>query len=426
MKRLPVILLLLGVAAFLAGLLHLFHLRFEAGDVFPEYSSLRADPLGAKAFYESLDRLVPARRHYQSLAKLGEGRDATLFYLGANLHELRLPEDDFQELERFVGEGGRLVISLFPRFRKPTLWFFEDEAERKPRARGTNSISAKDGQGTNAPPRKRTRRLSREESDLPGLRRVAITERWKFDVQYAPAGRDERGTYKPITAKRKTVAPVPESVEWHSASYFETNDPVWRAVYVRERERPVAMERRLGGGSMVLLTDSYLFSNEALRQHREPALLAWLVGPARRVIFEETHLGVEEAPGLATLARQYRLHGVFLALLLLAALYIWRNSVPFMPPPEEQLAWEHGDAVLGKESAAGFVNLLRRNIRGSDVLAVCFAEWKKSCGRGIAAPRLHQVQAVVEAEASGPARSRNSVEAYRKCCAVLARVRRET
>ena len=36
---------------------HLFQLRFEQGDIYPAYSSLRADPLGTKVFYESLETL---------------------------------------------------------------------------------------------------------------------------------------------------------------------------------------------------------------------------------------------------------------------------------------------------------------------------------------------------------------------------------
>ena len=34
--------------------------------------------------------------------------------------------------------------------------------------------------------------------------------------------------------------------------------------------------------------------------------------------------------------------------------------------------------MAGKDAAAGFVNLLRRNIPPRDVLTTCFAEWKKS------------------------------------------------
>ena len=46
--------LLVVLAAFLFGLLHLFNLRFAAGDVYPPYSSLRSDPVGCRIYYESL------------------------------------------------------------------------------------------------------------------------------------------------------------------------------------------------------------------------------------------------------------------------------------------------------------------------------------------------------------------------------------
>jgi hypothetical protein len=89
MKRLPLILFALVLGAFTFGLIHLLNLRFERGDIYPAYSSFRSDPLGAKAFYESLGRLTPARRNLQPLSKLGEGRDTTLLWLGAEGNNTR-------------------------------------------------------------------------------------------------------------------------------------------------------------------------------------------------------------------------------------------------------------------------------------------------------------------------------------------------
>ena len=46
-------------------------LRFESGDVLPEYSTLRADPMGTKAFYESLENLgLPVERNYRTMSQL--------------------------------------------------------------------------------------------------------------------------------------------------------------------------------------------------------------------------------------------------------------------------------------------------------------------------------------------------------------------
>ena len=45
------------IVVFGAGVIRLFQLRFEAGDVYPPYSSYRADPLGTRALYQSLENL---------------------------------------------------------------------------------------------------------------------------------------------------------------------------------------------------------------------------------------------------------------------------------------------------------------------------------------------------------------------------------
>src|SRR5436309_2954544 len=50
---------LLLLSGFLWGVVQLFEIRFARGDVYPSYSTLRSDPLGAQAFYESLSRLSP-------------------------------------------------------------------------------------------------------------------------------------------------------------------------------------------------------------------------------------------------------------------------------------------------------------------------------------------------------------------------------
>ena len=62
MSRFNQTLLLVGVLI-LAGLgfAYLYSLRIERGDVFPAYSSLRSDPLGTRALYDSLEQLPGIR-----------------------------------------------------------------------------------------------------------------------------------------------------------------------------------------------------------------------------------------------------------------------------------------------------------------------------------------------------------------------------
>ena len=56
------------------GILHLFELRFSSGDVFPAYSTLRKDPLGAAVFHDALASLpgLTVERNVRPLASLAQ------------------------------------------------------------------------------------------------------------------------------------------------------------------------------------------------------------------------------------------------------------------------------------------------------------------------------------------------------------------
>jgi hypothetical protein len=198
---------------------------------------------------------------------------------------------------------------------------------------------------------------------------------------------------------------------------FTNLDKAWRVIYSRGKS-PVVIERTFGRGTVVMATDSYFLSNEAMWKARHPELLAWLIGAGEHVVFDEAHLGVTESSGVAVLMRKYRLHGVIAGLVLLAGLFVWKNSVSLVPP---QTLAAKDRFVAGKDSAAGFVNLLRRNIPPREILEVCFTEWTKSfSARGAyRISSVDQAQMVMEAERNRAARDRNAVRAYQEICRAL-------
>jgi hypothetical protein len=163
---------------------------------------------------------------------------------------------------------------------------------------------------------------------------------------------------------------------WLGRLYLEPGEE-W-TVLLRARGEPVLMERKWERGSAVVFTDAFWLSNEALRIARQPRFLSWLIGESRVVIFDETHLGVRENPGVATLVRRTNLEGVFAGLLLLALLFVWRSASAF-PPREAAVEAEAGPEVTGRDTSKGLLNLLRANLSPAQALRECWREWRHSC-----------------------------------------------
>jgi hypothetical protein len=434
------------VVLLIAGVFHLFSLRFSGGDIYPPYSSLRADPLGTKALLDSLTGLphVTALRWLDPLPRLpGGGRDTTLLVLGTSPYALEfMPRRDFQELEEFMHAGGRVVIAFPPapnRPAKPLAQRLEEEEEEAAKKRAEK----KDAKQPDAkPPKDRQAEARRKKKELEErlpeeLRRVELKTKWAVALDYRPLIHDETGATRGVEARRVPEDDsLPAKLMVHTALYFRDLGPQWRTNYVRMEEKavperdvggpwrtnyvrvglPVVVERSFGRGTLILCADSYPFSNEALRRDRQSGLLAWFIGANHRVVFDETHLGVNNDPGVAALARRYRLHGFFGALLVLALLFVWKSTSPFVPPHPDDGLDGRGDLVEGKDSASGFVNLLRRSIPGSEVLAVCFAEWRKSFSHAQShlRPRIARMEEVLRTEAARPARERQPVAAYQQ------------
>ena len=415
MKR-PFILflLLMSLVAFGAGLFQIFQLRFEAGDVYPEYSSLRSDPLGTMALCESLEKMpgISVRRDYSAQNQLPNGHDTTYLHLAARTYQWSwMDEDTIKEIEGFVTSGGRLAVSFFPETIKPFRWF-DGEEEEEDSSSKKDSDSKKDKKSSKQP---RKKKMSKKTREL--LRRMSLKERWGLDFAFLPNRITSGTNYS--EAINETEVPLPESLQWHGGIIFSNLPSSWRVIYTREGH-PVVIERKFGAGTVVMASDSYFLSNEALLKDCHPDLLSWWIGPSKRIVFDEAHFGVVESLGVAGLIRKYHLHGLIAGLILLASLFIWKNSASFIPVYAEE---SQPDFVPGKDSAAGFVNLLRRNIAPAEILNLCFAEWKKTSAHGDKHldARRAQIQALLDAENARPKLQRNPLALYREICVVLKR-----
>jgi hypothetical protein len=415
-RKLSLLLLVACTVVFVLGIARLFALRFESGDVYPPYSSLRADPLGTSALYESLGRMpeISVSRDFSANDELPEGRDTAYLHLAGKSDEWReLPEDTFREVESFARSGGRLVVALNPETTKPYLETAREERLKEDARTGKPVDAGK----TNAVPIKPARvRKDMRDGQEELLREISLKERWGIDFAFKSLPTGERDSYARMEVENHDEPDLPSSVSWHSGLYFTNLDKAWKVVYARGKD-PVMVERKFGSGSVVFCTDSYFLSNEAMLKERHADLLAWVIGGSRRVVFDEAHLGIVQEPGVAMLVRKYRLHGLVAGLLLLAGLFIWKSSARFAPGAAEE---QTEDYVTGKDSATGFVNLLRRHISSREVLEVCLTEWRKSVASGkYPASRLQRARAAMDAENALPPAQRHPVATYLAICRAL-------
>jgi hypothetical protein len=287
----------------------------QTGEVYPPYSSLRADPLGAKALYESLAALpeLKVSRLYKQRPVLDAG--TVLLVLGVDAGPWSsISEDVLTGYERLLQKGGRLVIAFLP-------------------ARG------------------------RRESPKSATGENLLSDKWNIRLDYRKTPGQDRFS---------------EAIPRRSELYFQPGPP-WNILTQRDGAA-TTVERTLAGGTVVLLADSYPLSNEGLRESRDAASITRLIGAADKVAFDENHFGVAESGSVVGLMRKYRLEGALAILLVVVVLFVWHSASSFLPPRESP----RDRAVTGRDSQEGLTALLRRNVPEPELLAACYKEWSRS------------------------------------------------
>jgi hypothetical protein len=360
----PGLALLLVLAA--AG--WIFQARLGNGDLYPVYSSLRADALGTRALFEALQQVPGLRvdRDFRPLARLGAQRRLVVVPGLAWRKWQEVPANQLAAIDAAVRRGARVVLAFYPDLKSDE----RDARGQQPEDVDRTGHEGGKGQDAKTAPEKKARRPQRPGEEAWRLKEVAKVWGVTFKHRWLMA--------KQPGAERDDTAPaeLPAHVAWQSDLHFGVAaDSGWQVLYRRAGE-PVLVEKAVGSGSLVLLADAYCLSNEAMNRERATALVTYLVGAHRQVTFAEGPLGVLEDNGLGSLARRYGLGGALALSALLGGLYAWRRLVPFLPPQEGETA--EGAVALTDEPLAGFTGLLRRSLGPADVLGTCVEEWRKS------------------------------------------------
>ncbi len=394
------VIMALLLLVFVVGVARLFILRFESGDVYPAYSSLRSDPLGTRALYESLENIdsVMVGRNYRPLESLEFEPGTTFFYFGSSASGNDwVPEKLVKVFDRLTQSGGRLVLTFLP--------VTKSNSAAPPRE-NSESQRAEGGRGS---------------KDSGPDKLVSIKKHWGIGLAFKENLPLKDDKHLAIEAT-STRTDLPAVISWHTNLYFDLFEKVWQPLYSYEG-LPLIVERSYGKGSILLCADSFFISNEALWSERHPQLLVWLIGGNSKIIFDETHFGIYKQPSVAQLLRHYRFHWFFAALVVLALLFIWKSTSYFVPPPQDDdLAG--ADVVSEKDYTQGLIALLRRNIAGSQVLQVCAREWEQTFKKNprIRAAAFEHVKGIIETESNASKKSKDPVPGYQKISKVINRL----
>lgn len=348
-----------------------FKWRLETGDTFPEYSTYRADPKGMKALYESLlaSDLMHVSRRMQSSKILPSGEHQVLMLAGIQADQETVSDEDSRFFDHWLATGGRLIVALRPEKNQP------DRMQ---------AASPENQHETDHPLNGSWRSLIR----LWGVETVPLSGIHSATADSTLFGKISR---------------------WFGRDSFDRLASGWKVIAVQDGKN-VIVERAFAHGSLVLLADSYLLSNEALATNRKTDFLLWLLDNRSGVLFDETHLGLSERPGIMTLAQRYGLQGTVISIIAVLLLFIWKCQYTLVPRTriaQVQLT------VPGCSSDQAFLNLLRRNISQRELISVCLKTWLKT-----ARPRAAQLARLQEFRAD-TGEKKSVVERYNQITTLL-------
>ena len=308
-SRIAVIFLTMLLAVCVVGILRM---RFEGNDLVPDYSSLQYGPKGVTVLFDAL-RSTGAVQVSRSNRPVGllKNTDATLVIAGADRFSWLDSDATIADTERLARSGDRVVIAL-------------------------------------------GRSVSRFEKNVPG---ESLVTKWGVHVLPLPGREsDDRESDNDTPARWPTYFQA--AAEWH--------------ILDAEAGHALAIERKFGPGSVVLLASAWPLTNEAMVQDRRSELLSSLFSSKPQVIFDESHLGLEESGSVMALSRTFHLQGFLMGLLVLAGLFVWRNLAGF--PPDMSIPARR----TGRDSLTGLSILLARNVPEDRLIEICLEERQKS------------------------------------------------
>ena len=353
---------------FIACLVYLFVNLSNKGLNYPAYSSLSTEPAGLKAVYESFNKLSGQKvsRSFSEIINMQKTDSAMHVAAGLNLNLLQfMSENRFDKIDSILSKGAFLLMA-FQDHNNSVAFGAKDSTKVNVLNKDTldttevnENVSQKDS-------------LSSSPDTLTSKKFSSVLKEWglgiKSDSSFKKKGFNKE-TYQSYAYS--SLKSMDDSIKWLSNWSFEILSEEWQTIYSKD-SLPVIIARAYGDGHLLLSAGSYFLTNEALAFDVSPKLLHFIYKQKSMIIFHESQLGLIKDEGLIKTLSKFNLEGLFVGVLLMMLLYLWKNTFPLITLPAQKRKQEDG---LDWKSN-GFVHLMVNTFSKKDVIRECIAEWE--------------------------------------------------
>ncbi len=317
--------LIIIILAFFIGTICIFQSRFRNGETFPDYSTLKADPLGTLALFESLQKTpnLTVTRNYSNTS-IVDLSNITIFFIGIQPNIFEMDGSLTNHIDSMLKKGNRIIVSfLDPPFYSPS-----------------NTLPD-----------------SSDKND------VLFTHSIKFRKNFSG------------TNNVQTTDTILKNVTWPGALNLQT-DSTWKTIVSRDSFMLLG-EKKVHSGILVALHDGYNLCNHGLRDNLKKngsnPLIPYLLGNNTNIIFDESHHGIIKRMGISALLQKSGFTPVILFLgiwFLLLIWYIQGINIKIQPT-----STDYNQQFAAPDSLQ---LILTSRIPAKNIVQICREEWQKS------------------------------------------------
>ena len=379
-KNIKALILAAMGALLLVGVVDIFALRFSRGDLYPRYSSLRPDPFGCKALFETLSETgVDVGRRYDPVSRISESERIALIRTG-----IRSFDDyvDSKGVRDFVLDGGEFIGFFSPDARAPV-----EKKKRKCLSLKNSRSKSESDEKSESDDKARKRQTPEDGTDKEvEEKRASRKSRIDFMKSIGCSLRAADGVEDDALSRRKSVlTPKHAKKKIKPFQNFSRNfltfdeESKWEVFMVCDG-KPALATRRFGKGRVTLCVSSFPISNEGLAKSRNAELISHIIPVGRKVLFDEHFLGLHEARNIAWLFKKHKLHLLVANIILAALLFVWSNMVSMSNiSTASSKSYYDSETVESRLSSGDALrNLINRSLKSDELIRSCVSEWMRT------------------------------------------------